>query len=57
MVPLPTKFVLNFGTPLHFEGDHDASDAEVSDKVEVVKDALAELIARGRSQRQGVFAR
>ncbi len=55
--PLPTKFILNFGEPMHFEGDHDASDAEVSDRVEEVKEALAAMIARGRSQRTGIFQR
>jgi len=55
--PLPTKFILNFGAPMRFEGDPDASDAEVSDKVEQVKTALAEMIARGLQQRRGVFAR
>lgn len=57
MMPLPTKFILNFGDPMYFEGDHDASDAEVADKVEQVKDALAALIARGRAQRTGIFQR
>jgi 1-acyl-sn-glycerol-3-phosphate acyltransferase len=55
--PLPTKFILNFGEPMHFTGDHNASDAEVSDKVDQVKEALAVLIQRGRDQRTGIFAR
>lgn len=54
-VPLPTKFVLNFGEPLYFEGDPNASDAEVSDKVEKVTEALDALIARGLEQRKSVF--
>jgi len=55
MVPLPTKFILNFGPPLHFHGDHNASDAEVADKVEQVKTALDVQIQRGLSMRKGIF--
>jgi len=54
-VPLPTKFVLNFGEPMYFEGDPDASDAEVSDKVAQVTGAIDGLIERGRKQREGIF--
>lgn len=54
-VPLPTRFVLNFGEPMYFEGDPDASDAEVADKVEQVKEALRTQIARGLEQRRGIF--
>jgi len=56
-VPLPTKILLNFGPPLYFEGDADASDAEVSDKVEQVKAALDVQIQAGLERRKGVFAR
>jgi 1-acyl-sn-glycerol-3-phosphate acyltransferase len=55
-LPLPTKFVLNFGEPMKFEGNPDASDAEVSDKVQQVKDAIAGLIRRGLQQRPRIFA-
>ena len=56
-LPLPTKFILHFGAPMQFEGDPDASDAEVSDKVEQVKDAMRALIDQGRRKRRGIFAR
>jgi 1-acyl-sn-glycerol-3-phosphate acyltransferase len=52
---LPTKYRLHFGEPLYFEGDGDEEDAVVQEKVEEVKDALAELIARGLEQRTGIF--
>ncbi len=55
-VPLPTKFVLHFGEPMHFTGDPDASDAEVSDKVEQVKEALNRMIQEGLRKRRGIFA-
>ena len=54
-LPMPTKFVLNFGEAMHFEGDPDASDAEVSDKVAQVTSAIDRLIERGREQREGIF--
>lgn len=55
-LPLPTKFVLHFGEPMHFEGDPNASDAEVADKVERVKDSLNDLIQEGLRKRRGIFA-
>ncbi|MEE2829278.1 MAG: lysophospholipid acyltransferase family protein [Myxococcota bacterium] len=55
MLPLPTKFVLNFGEPLYFDGDPDATNAEVSDKVDQVMTRVGELIERGRQQRQSIF--
>ncbi len=56
MIPLPTKVILNFGEPMTFTGDPDASDAEVSDRVQVVKTALAALVEKGRRERSWVFA-
>jgi 1-acyl-sn-glycerol-3-phosphate acyltransferase len=56
-LPLPTKIILNFGDPMHFDGDANASDAEVADKVERVKEAMDALLERGLSQRKGIFAR
>lgn len=56
-VPLPTKIVLNFGEPLHFEGDAESCDAEVADRVEVVRQALEQQIDLGLAQRRGVFAK
>jgi len=55
--PLPTKFILNFGEPMRFTGRADATDAQVADRVEQVKEALAALIEKGRGERAGVFAK
>jgi 1-acyl-sn-glycerol-3-phosphate acyltransferase len=54
-VPLPVKFHLRFGEPLRFEGDSTEDDAEVEEKVEVVKDAIRELIRQGRADRKTWF--
>ena len=56
MIPLPVKFRIRFGDPIHFEGDPSEEDAEVERKVEVVKDAIRELVAEGLEARRGWFA-
>ena len=55
-VPLPVKFRLHFGAPMHFEGDPSEDDATVEKKVEQVKDVLRSLIDDARSARSGWFA-
>ena len=54
-LPLPVKFRLHFGEPLRFEGDPTEEDALVEKKVEVVKDAIRELVAQGRAERRTWF--
>jgi 1-acyl-sn-glycerol-3-phosphate acyltransferase len=55
-VPLPVKFRLHFGAPMHFEGDPSEDDASVEKKVEQVKDVLRALIAEAREARSSWFA-
>lgn len=52
---LPVKYHIHFGEPLRFEGGPDDEDAVVGAKVDVVKDAIRELLARGLAEREGVF--
>ena len=52
---LPVKYHVYFGEPLHFEGDANEEDAVIEEKVDVVKAAMAELLARGRAERPGIF--
>lgn len=54
-VPLPVRFRLHFGQPLRFEGDPEDEDAVIEKQVDVVKDAIAELIQEGLSARRGWF--
>jgi len=54
-IPLPVKFRLRFGEPLRFEGDPTEEDALVEKKVEVVKDAIRELVRQGRAERRTWF--
>ena len=55
LAPLPTKYRLYFGEPLHFEGDPDDDDAVVEEMVWSVRAAIETMLARGLSERRGVF--
>jgi 1-acyl-sn-glycerol-3-phosphate acyltransferase len=52
---LPVKYHIRFGEALEFAGDASEDDAAIGEKVGVVQDAVAALIARGREQRSSVF--
>ena len=54
-VPLPTKYRIYFGEPLHFDGDPDDEDAIISDKVATVRNTIQQMIDRGLAARSGVF--
>jgi 1-acyl-sn-glycerol-3-phosphate acyltransferase len=54
-VPLPVKFRIRFGDALHFDGDPAEDDATIGEKVDVVKDAIRELVAEGLGERDGWF--
>ncbi len=54
-LPLPTRYRFHFGRPLSFAGDPDEEDASIEDRVERVRDAIHELLERGRAQRRGIF--
>ncbi len=55
-LPLPTRFHIHVGEPLHFAGPFDDEDEVIDQKVAVVQKAVAELIDRGRRARTGWFA-
>lgn len=51
--PLPSKYYIQFGEPMTFEGDAD-DDSEVLDiKVQKVKEAIRALIDAGQARRDG----
>jgi 1-acyl-sn-glycerol-3-phosphate acyltransferase len=52
---LPTKYHIHFGKPLSFDGDPDDADEVIERQVGVVKQAIADLLARGREERRGIF--
>jgi 1-acyl-sn-glycerol-3-phosphate acyltransferase len=55
MLPMPTKYHIHIGHPLHFEGDADEEDAAVEERVERVKSAIADLLEAGLRERTGIF--
>ncbi len=56
MLPLPVKYRMYFGEPLHFEGDASDDDAAIQEKVDVVKDTIEGMLARGVRERTGIFS-
>lgn len=54
-IPLPVKYRVYFGEPLHFEGQPDEEDKAIREKVTVVTNAIDRLIDRGLSDRTGYF--
>lgn len=54
-LPLPTKYRIYFGDPLHFTGRADDEDSELDKKVRTVKSAIQAMLNQGLKERQGVF--
>ncbi len=55
-LPLPVKFHIHFGEPMHFSGDPTEDDATVEKKVEQVKDAIRGLVGGAREARRSWFS-
>ena len=55
MLPLPVKYHIYFGEPLHFDGDASDDDAAIQERVDVVKDAIEGMLAKGLRERKGIF--
>ncbi len=55
IVPLPVKYRLYFGEPIHFEGDHDDDEDVIEEKVRAVKNRIQSMIHIGLEERKGVF--
>jgi len=56
LLPLPVKYRIHFGEPMHFGGSSAEDDASIARRVETVKDAIAALLDRGLQERTGVFS-
>ncbi|MFW5966779.1 MAG: glycerol acyltransferase, partial [Persicimonas sp.] len=54
-LPLPVKYRIYFGEPMHFEGEHDDEDRVIGAQVERVRSAIEQLVERGLEERKGVF--
>ena len=59
LVPLPVRYHIHYGEPLHFEREYTPSDADdpvvVKDAAARVKRAVQDLLDRGLEQREGIF--
>jgi 1-acyl-sn-glycerol-3-phosphate acyltransferase len=55
LLPLPVKYHLWFGEPLHFSGASTDDDAHIEAQVEKVREAIGALFERGLRERGGVF--
>lgn len=54
-LPLPTRYRIHFGEPMHFTGDPDDDDAIIEEKVFVVKAMVQSMIHRGLKARKSIF--
>lgn len=55
LVPLPVKYRIRFGPPMHFTGDADDEDAVIEEKVARVRSAIQSMVNRGLKERRGIF--
>lgn len=55
LFPLPTKYRVYFGEPLHFTGDPDDEDAVIEEKVWVVQATVQSMVNRGLKERRAIF--
>ena len=55
MVPLPVKYHVYFGEPMHFTGNPNDEDEVIAEKVEQVKGRIATMLARGLQERRSLF--
>jgi 1-acyl-sn-glycerol-3-phosphate acyltransferase len=54
-LPLPTRYRLHFGEPLHFRGDPDDDDSVIEEKVWVVKATIQSMLNKGLMERKSLF--
>ena len=55
LIPLPVKYRIYFGKPLHFSGNPDDEDAVIGKKVAKVVDIIQSMLDRGVRERPGIF--
>ena len=55
LLPLPVRYRIHFGEPLHFEGEAGDEDAVIQEKVDRVRGEIDGLLRRGRELRRGIF--
>jgi 1-acyl-sn-glycerol-3-phosphate acyltransferase len=55
MLPLPVKYHIYFGDPMHFTGNPSDEDEVIGEKVEQVKARIATMLAEGLARRRSLF--
>jgi 1-acyl-sn-glycerol-3-phosphate acyltransferase len=56
LFPLPVKFRVYFGEPMHFEGPFDDEDATIDAKVKQVEERVQQMIHDGLAARTAIFS-
>jgi len=54
-LPLPTRYRIEFGAPMRFEGDYDDDDAVIAEKVQRVRLAIQSMLHQGLKERRSIF--
>ena len=55
LMPLPSRYYIEFGEPMHFRGNHDDEDRVIEAKVEKVKARIARMLDAGRRRRKSIY--
>jgi 1-acyl-sn-glycerol-3-phosphate acyltransferase len=55
MLPLPVKYRVYFGEPMHFQGNPHDEDEVIGEKVDQVKARIATMLAEGLARRRSLF--
>lgn len=55
LAPLPTRYRIYFGEPMHFDGDPDDDDAIIETKARQVSARVQEMVDRGVAERPSIF--
>jgi 1-acyl-sn-glycerol-3-phosphate acyltransferase len=55
ILPMPVKYRIEIGEPIHLEGDANEGDAAIEARVSQVRVAIDKLLEAGRRERKGVF--
>ncbi len=55
LLPLPVKYRIYFGPPMHFDGDADDEDSAVERKAQSVVDTIQRMLDQGLRERDGIF--
>jgi 1-acyl-sn-glycerol-3-phosphate acyltransferase len=55
MIPLPVRYHIEYGEPMHFTGDPNDEDEVIEEKVEEVKSTIQAMLRKGLAERRSIF--